>query len=196
RRGALRTRYPWAGPRLRRYLDDVGSSLPEPRPGLASTPAERFEAMARSPYLFQSCLGRAQEEALSGCTRRDPFFDEEFLRAVARLPPLALMHRDFRRGLLREAMRDLVPDEVRWRETKSVMEPVLGQMIEGAGGFRVLEPLADARMLADLGIAEPRAFRRAFEALARDPDHGPWVTMWPALATEAFLRRSEKRPRP
>jgi hypothetical protein len=106
------------------------------------------------------------------------------------------MHRDFRRGLLREAMRDLVPDEVRWRETKSVMEPVLGQMIEGAGGFRVLEPLADARMLADLGIAEPRAFRRAFEALARDPDHGPWVTMWPALATEAFLRRSEKRPRP
>ena len=187
-RRALLARYPWAGPRLRRYLDGIASAPSRPTLGLAATPAARFEALARSSFLFQSCLGRAQDEALSGCTRRDPFFDESFMRTVARLPPLALMHGDFRRGLLREAMRGLVPDEVRLRETKAFMEPGLGQMVNAAGGFRVLDGLAEVSRLADLGIAEPRAFRRALDALARDPDHGPWVMIWPALAAEAFLR--------
>jgi asparagine synthase (glutamine-hydrolysing) len=187
-RNGLAARYPWAGPRLRRYLDEIAGAPPRTAPGIASTPADRFEAFARSPYLFQCCLGRSQEESLSGCARRDPFFDEDFMRTVARLPPLALLQGDFRRGLLREAMRDLMPDEVRWRRTKAVMEPALSQMVEAAGGFRVFDGLGDVRLLADLGIAEPRAFRRSLDELARDPDHGRWVMIWPALAAEAFLR--------
>ena len=43
------------------------------------------------------------------------------------------------------------------------------------------------------GIAEPRAFHRLYDRLKRDPDHGPWVMIWPALATEAFLRQSAGR---
>jgi asparagine synthase (glutamine-hydrolysing) len=187
-RKGLAARYPWAGPRLQRYLDEIADAPPTTPPGIASTPADRFEAFARSPYLFQCCVGRAQEETLTGCTRRDPFFDEDFMRAVARLPPLALLQGDFRRGLLRQAMRDLMPDEVRWRRTKAVMEPALSQMVEAAGGFRVLDGLGHVRLLADLGIAEPRAFRRSLDELARDPDHGRWVMIWPALAAEAFLR--------
>jgi len=88
----------------------------------------------------------------------------------------------------------MVPDEVRLRTTKAVMEPALTQMVEAAGGFRLLDDLGTVRLLADLGIAEPRAFRRSLDALARDPDHGPWVRLWPALATEAFLRAREGAP--
>jgi asparagine synthase (glutamine-hydrolysing) len=187
-RRALQASYPWAGARLGRYLDEVAETPPGPPPGIASTPAARFEALARPPYLFRACLGREQEEALAGCARRDPFFDDDFMRTVARLPPLTLLHGDFRRGLMREAMRGLLPDEIRWRKTKAVMEPALRQMVEAAGGFRTLDNLADVRMLAELGIAEPRAFRRSFDQLVRDPDRGPWIRIWPALAAEAFLR--------
>jgi hypothetical protein len=145
--------------------------------------------MARSPFLAQVCIGRAQEEAILGCVRRDPFVDDDFMRLVASLPPLALMRGNFRRGLLRDAMLGLVPDDVRRRVTKAILEPALGEMVAAAGGFGVLAHLADVRMLADLGIAEPRPFRRAFDALARDPGRGPWTAVWPALATEDFLRR-------
>jgi asparagine synthase (glutamine-hydrolysing) len=187
-RGAMLATYPWAGPRLRRYLDRLAATPPEPELGLASSPEARFEAMAASPVVFQTCLFRSQEDALTGCTRRDPYLDEHLMATVARIPPLALMRGHFLRGLLRDSMRDLVPDSVRLRRTKAVMEPALAQMVRAAGGFRVLDGLADVRMLADLGIAEPEQFRRSMEALERDPENGPWVTVWPALAAEAFAR--------
>jgi asparagine synthase (glutamine-hydrolysing) len=189
RKRAFLARYPWAGPRLLRYLDTAAGCWSRSEPRLDWSAAKRFEVMARSPYLLQVCIGRAQEEAILGCIRRDPFYDEDFMRMVASLPPLSLMHGHFRRGLLRDAMRGLVPNDVRRRETKAIMEPALGQTVAAAGGFGVLGHLADVRMLAELGIAEPGRFRRAFDELARDPGRGAWTVIWPALAAEDFLRR-------
>jgi asparagine synthase (glutamine-hydrolysing) len=189
RRRAFLARYPWAGPRLRRYLEATAGRRSRCEPRLGWSAGERFEVMARSPFLQQVCIARGQEEAVLGCLRRDPFLDEDFMRIVASLPPLALMHDHFRRGLLRHALRGLVPNDVRKRGTKAIMEPALGETVTAAGGFGVLGHLADARMLGDLGIAEPGRFRRAFDELARNPDRGPWAAIWPALAAEDFLRR-------
>jgi asparagine synthetase B (glutamine-hydrolysing) len=185
---AFRLRYPWAGPRLRRHLDRYQQAGFAPRPGLDWTAAQRFEAIARSPYMAQFCRGRVQEEAIAGTTRRDPFFDEEFLRTVATIPPLELLRGHYRRGLLREAMKELLPADVRQRTTKALMEPALAQMVASAGGFAALASLAEARLAGDAGIVEPRAFRRTFDELARNPDRGRWIDVWPVLAVEAFLR--------
>jgi asparagine synthetase B (glutamine-hydrolysing) len=185
---AFRLHYPWAGPRLRRHLDRYQHLLLAPRPRLDWTAAQRFEAMARSPYLAQFCRGRVQEEAIAGTARRDPFFDEEFLRTVATIPPLELLHGHYRRGLLREAMKELLPADVRQRTTKALMEPALAQMVASAGGFAALASLAETRLAGDAGIVEPRAFRHTFDELARNPDRGRWIDVWPVLAVEAFLR--------
>lgn len=192
RRGQLR-RYPWAGPVLRRYLASLADVAPTPKPQLDWTAAERFEALARSPYVRQWCIARTQMEAITGCALRDPFFDDDFLRAVASIPPLELMRGDFRRGLLREAMRGLLPEEIRVRETKAVVDPAMGRFVDAGGGFAALGSLAGVQRLADLQIAEPRAFRRVFDELARRPDRARWFGAWPALAVEAWLRKREAR---
>jgi hypothetical protein len=41
---------------------------------------------------------------------------------------------------------------------------------------------------------EPRPFREAFEELARAPDRGAWILIWPVLAAEAFMRHEQGRP--
>ncbi len=180
--------YPWAGARVRRFLCDMAQRTSARPPSLGSDPAQRYEELAGAPFLAEMSFARAQEEATTGCVRREPFFDDEFLRVVATLPPLSLLHGGYLRGLFRESMRGVVPDEVRLRETKAILQPALAEMVAAAGGFRRLEDLADVRMMADLGLAEPRSFRACFDALARDPARSSWYWVWPALAVEAFLR--------
>jgi asparagine synthase (glutamine-hydrolysing) len=190
-KGHLR-RFPWAGPRLKRHLARLAEASVTPRPTLRSSASERFEALARLPYIRQNCVVRGQMEAITGCPWRDPFFDEEFLRVVARIPPLELMRGDLRRGLLREAMRGLVPDEVRLRRTKSIIEPAFRRTVEAGGGFERLAPLARVERLADLGLVEPARYRQAFDDLARSAEpHSGWINLWPCLAAEAWLRTRE-----
>jgi asparagine synthase (glutamine-hydrolysing) len=193
---ALFREYPWAGPRLRRYLVTLARGPLAPEPRLETSPAERFARLARSQFALQYCILRRQEEAISGFDRREPFLDEEFLRVVANVPPLALLRGHWLRGLLRSAMGDLLPDEVRWRTTKAAIEPALGEMVVAAGGFERFESLARAHHLADLGIVEPRVFLDAFWALARRPGATGWFKVWPVLAVEAFLRQREGRETP
>jgi asparagine synthase (glutamine-hydrolysing) len=190
--------YPWAGPRLRRYLRRVAEAPAAPTLRLDSPPEERFEQLARLPYIHQMCVGRVQDDALLGCSRRDPFMDEEFLRVVARVPPLDLMRGDFLRGLLRAAMSGVLPEGLRTRRTKAPIGPVFQQMADAAGGLASvpgLRALADVSHLADLGIAEPRAFRAAFDHLSRHPGEATWFHVWPALAAEAWLRLGDQGAR-
>ena len=106
---------------------------------------------------------RSQAEAIGDHVQRNPFLDDEFLRFVATLPPLALFQGGYRRGLLREAMRGLLPEDLRLRETKAHFEPALVELMAPHGGVRTVADLADVRMLADLGLVEPRIFRAHFK---------------------------------
>jgi hypothetical protein len=184
----LRRRCPWAGPRLRQHLNAVANIYP-PRQSLDWSPAERYESLLSMPNSESCVISRAQMESVAGHVQRDPFLDDDFLRFVATLPPLSLIYGDYRRGLLREAMRGLLPEGLRLRETKAYFEPALWQMIEAAGGFKVLEDLADVRMMADLGLVEPRPFREHFDEIRRKPLEVGWPRMWATLAVEAFLRQ-------
>src|SRR5260370_34936648 len=118
---------------------------------------------------------RSQEEAIRGHVRREPFLDDQFLRFVATLPPVALPHGNFLRGLLRESMRGLLPDFVRLRETKGGLAPALLETMAPMGGFRVVEHLVDVRLMADLGLVEPGLFRARFNELGGRPVDGVWA---------------------
>jgi asparagine synthase (glutamine-hydrolysing) len=185
---AVYKRYPWAGPRLRAHLETRSETIQKP-PSLGSTPSERYEALLSSPSLNEWCLLRSQAETVCRNTWREPFLDDDFMRFVATLPPLSLLHGDYRRGMLREASREIVPDHVRLRETKASFTPPLVEMITKSNAFRVLGDLATVRMLADLGLVDPGAFASRFERARREPLRDGWAHIWKVLSTEAFLRQ-------
>jgi asparagine synthase (glutamine-hydrolysing) len=179
---------PWAGPRLRAHLDAVSPAID---PGIDASPAARYAAMAYSPFVVELGIIRGQYEAVTDCYERDPFLDDEFLRAIARIPAHAFFYGGYFRGLLREAVRGSIPDSVRMRESKALLEPALEDMIRAAGGVEALGDISDVRMLADLGLVEPTTFRKSLESFAVHPADGDWWSVWPALALEGFLRRWE-----
>jgi asparagine synthase (glutamine-hydrolysing) len=181
----------WAGP----VLCDVATEQAEAQIARAFAPCrsadDRFEAARQAPHLEHLAWLRHQEEVASGLARRDPFLDLTLVRAVTRLPPEWLLFGDQRRGLFREAVRDLLPASVATRQDKASFEPALTRFVRAAGGFEALRPLASVTELAALDLARPAAFREAFEAFAarpEDPDGDGWESVWPALAVEGFLR--------
>ena len=191
---ALRRRdpVPWAGPQLRRFVSGGAFEV-----GIAgnlrgrSTDRSWLEWLARSGVYLQISEARAQVEMAAGCARVDPFLDDDLVEFAASLRPDLLFHGGWSRGLLRYAMRGLLPESLRLRQDKSYFEPALQQVVEGAGGFSTLGSLASATALADLGLVEPRRFRDRFDELSRDPLNGPlWIEVWSVLAGEAFVRQA------
>ena len=94
-------------PRLVRWSESNAAPADGPRTNLLDTsPSDRYEALARMPFLGELLTMRAQAEEVTHCRRRDPLFDDRVLRYVAALPPDALMAGGYARGLLREAMAE------------------------------------------------------------------------------------------
>jgi asparagine synthetase B (glutamine-hydrolysing) len=182
----------WAGPLLRDIeASDVfeawGTSLGFSGP-------DRLEVMARSAEFMDYSDTRAQLELAGGCERIDPYLDVDLAGLLSAIDPALLFRGGFVRGLFREVMSDAVPDTLRLRRDKANFETALHELVVAAGGFRVLHPLADVTALADLGLVEPRAFRKTFDALANHPDDGSlWVEVWPVLAAEAFVQGANAR---
>jgi asparagine synthetase B (glutamine-hydrolysing) len=194
--GCLQTRRrtpPWAGRALARRLRSAASPR-EGSPRIDEAPDERYARVLRR--IGDSwALGRQQDEIVGGYTLRAPLLDDDFIRFAATLPPLSLLRGDFLRGLMRESMAGLVPDDVRFRETKGSWFWFVHRAIEEAGGLGVLSRLADVRMLSDLGLVEPKPFRRFFDAYAGPPADGAnYDDVWRVLSTEAFLRQHAGEP--
>ncbi len=180
---------PWAGSALARRVDLFAAPSLTPAT-LSESPGERYSRLLRWQTFGAWSLMRLQEELVGGYTLRSPFLDDEFLRFVATLPPLSLMRGGFRRGLLREAMLGLVPEDLRLRETKGTFYFFIEQTLAMAGGLDVLADLADVRMLADLGLVEPRSFQEFFDAFGGAPDdEATYDDLWLVLSAEAFLRQ-------
>ena len=192
RRRMLRALYPWAGTRLLEHLDEIAEiEAARPRLAIDACPSERYDSLLSMRIFSDFGAVRAQTEIAGNLVRREPFLDDEVLRFVATVPPLTLFHGGFQRGLLREAMRGLLPEDLRLRESKSYMEPALVSLMAPVGGLRLIEDLVDVRMLADLKLVNPRAFRAHFEAVLCEPSTVGSVRLWAVVAAEAFLRQYE-----
>jgi asparagine synthase (glutamine-hydrolysing) len=180
----------WAGPTLRSVLEHHARRASE-RISPRRDPAARFAALTTQPSRANVAWLRHQEEVAAGIRRCDPYFDLDVVRLVTALPPEWLLLGARRRGLLREAMRGLLPERVRERMDKSDFEPALRRFVDASGAREALRPVASGARLAELGIVEPRAFAERAEAFLREPAPEDWLRIWPALACEAFLRGRE-----
>jgi len=173
----------WAGPKLRAFL-----ASHQEKPGPEGNTYERIAAMLSSSYALDIFDGRAHLELSAGCEHAAPFADPELVDFVLSLPADTFFAGGYFRGLLREAMRGLVPDEVRLRATKWFPAHSLGDIFRAAGGIDALRPHVNVAALGDLGLVEPRAFAARFEEFSRRP-FSPldWAELWPAVAIEALV---------
>jgi asparagine synthase (glutamine-hydrolysing) len=180
----------WAGERLKGLLaggafDDGTSSRRE-----GKDDRSWLDPLSRSAAFLDYSEFRSQVELKTGCQWVDPVLDVDLVEFLASLPPETLFHGGYVRGLLRLALRGLVPESLRLRTDKAGFESALVELMESAGGFATLEPLADTKALADLRLVEPRRFRERFDQLVRAPlDEYLWPEVWPVLAAEAFVRQ-------
>jgi asparagine synthase (glutamine-hydrolysing) len=182
----------WSGPvvkaclraRRERFLDEL-SRLP--------TGAFVDEAFTAHYRMLLSSLRHLTETA-AGVERRDPYRDRDLIVFARSLPASWLLEPGgIRRGLFREAVRDLLPDALRMRRDKAWFEPACIRLVEPGGGLARFRDLAGATRLEALGLVEPTAFRAAFEAFVASPDDAlAWATVFPALAMEAYLRAEER----
>lgn len=176
----------WAGSRL---VAHAARAYPERAPSGA---AERLAAMLGSAHLAEVAEMRTQLAQSTGLERRDPFLDLEVIGLAGALSPAELAADGIHRGLLRRAMRAIVPARVWQRRDKAAFEAAFRRTWRAAGDIECVAAHADAREMTRLGLADGRAFRGALDMLARLPDHdGDWLGVWPGLAVEAFLSSSQ-----
>ncbi len=181
--------FPWAGRRLRELIGE--GLLREDGPHARERPSERSwlcDAM-RSPRYALWKESRAQIEITGGCTRAEPYFDDDLVEFLASLRPDILFHGGWVRGLFRHSVRGMIPDDVRTRRDKGRYETAFVELLQAAGGFKALRPLLTMVGLGDYGVVEPSAMRRRFADLEANPLDGRlWMELWPVLAAEAFVR--------
>jgi asparagine synthase (glutamine-hydrolysing) len=152
-------------------------------------PAQNYiPELGASELLVEQLDQLAAVEADLGVPFRRPFLNRALLEFVARVPRLTVMHGLRQRGLFREAMRGILPEEIRQRRTKAYFETACVEMVAAAGGIDSLADLATVECLAAEGLVDARAFGRAFRAVATQNERANWIRLWVPLVLEAFLR--------
>lgn len=189
-RHLVRTRPPsWAGPVLRDVFEANRAWHTQDSPSEILSGGARRRRLAMATYHLDCADYRGQVAAHTGCVRVDAMLDEEIVDFVSALPARFLFHGGFHRGLLREAMRGLVPDRVRLRPDKASATKLLQGLFGAPARSEAIESFSSVRALGALGLVEPALFRRAFSTFWRTRDNPQqWMGLWPVLAAEIFAR--------
>ena len=119
---------------------------------------------------------------------RHPYLYRPLVEFALRLPPELCVRPYARKWLLREAMRGILPEPVRTRIGKGVMNGLLAWSLVNQKTY--LEPLVCDPILAQLGLIDPDRLRAAFAAAQheRDGNHKLSPDVQHTLAIEAWLR--------
>jgi len=152
------------------------------------TATERYLRFARGLQHSFGAEEGARSRTATGVAFLDPFFDDRIVRLVCSIPVHRLFADMAHRGLLRRAMRGLLPEGVRKRVSKGRFEPAYRAMMWPLEG---VEPLMRFARLEGLGVLYADSFRKHLAPLLDDPASDAagyvWGHFWNALAAEAFL---------
>jgi asparagine synthase (glutamine-hydrolysing) len=196
RRVTRRLAAPWMRKAFRDHLfAAVAASRPRARP---RTPDEWFRTLANDRVFSELSMSWGAMAVETGTVPYDVFRDVRVVRAVACVDPLARMDGDYHRGLYRRALRGYVPEAVRLRNDKALMEPGMAESIVAAHAVDELAHLGSLRALADLGLVEPARFRPVLDPWLDSLRLGErpyavrtdewWRSVWQLLSVERFLR--------
>jgi asparagine synthase (glutamine-hydrolysing) len=169
---------PWLLPRARSRW----AELADPWSWKASGSGPRWwryqsDTLIRAPHRELRLEYLRHRAADAGVLNESPLYDFDLIDYCLRLPPELAFDRRFTRPLAREAMRGLIPDDVRLDGNKAVFSPFCFEMVTGAdaAGIETLLTAPDAELgaYADMGL-----IRRMWRDERPAPGPGRHTTHW------------------
>lgn len=122
-----------------------------------------------------------------GVMVRHPFFDAQLAEFSFAIPDKQLIQGAYPKWLLRNAMQNILPDEVCWNTNKVIFDSHFSSLIrENQSELRVM--LQDTRM-ADMGLIDQAALHGAFEQAVAQPQAPLHVDLLYAILTFNWLTR-------
>ena len=122
---------------------------------------ERMSHADLQTYLVELLMKQDQMSMAASIESRVPYLDDEFVEHVAAIPGQIRLHGWQTKGVLREALRDLVPREILTRRKMGFPVP-MGRWLRGPFWGVVQEFLLGARAL-ERGLFQPAFLRRLTE---------------------------------
>ena len=162
--------------------------VPEP----ADEPPLRTERAIHAAGIVHPGVATFLEEgdhyaAAHGVEPRHPFYDVRLIEYCVALPPEMKMRDGWTRYVLREAMRDTLPETVRTRPSKGILTPNFHRGVVQHGAqtldHMLFEPEAQARLSPFLNLSELETARRSGDA----------HRLWTAVQLSAWLRERNAR---
>jgi len=124
--------------------------------------------------------------AYAGVEWRLPFMDRRVVEFLLAVPPRMRSWQGEDRRILRESMRETLPDSVRLRRDKASMAGLIRRGLQEKARGRIEELLKDSRS-AQLGYVKPVPLRHAFDAYWAGKKTRDYRILI-AVAIEAWLR--------
>jgi asparagine synthase (glutamine-hydrolysing) len=151
--------------------------------------AARLSAWYMTRSLFPRMSAEMAGSALEcGVENRSPLMDERLIRFAASRPVWERRSGGETKRLLRRAMHGLLPDSVLAPRPHRTGVPIL-YLLRSLRDALVARPdLRGAAALAEAGIVDPAAFRRALDAFERRGEYRTGVLIFFTLQAEAWLR--------
>jgi asparagine synthase (glutamine-hydrolysing) len=119
-----------------------------------------------------------------GMEVRYPFLSRPLVEFALQLPVQLRVQPFARKRVLREAMRGLLPEPVRTRQTKGGIDARILWSLHRENGF--LRALLQEPILGDLGVLDPVELRKAVDEARRGVKHNV-VMLMSALSLETWL---------
>lgn len=184
----------WITAPVRRRLEELAWTHPEPARGLFEGPAA-YESRwyLEAPYMARTVAWTHEFAIESGVELRSPLLDRRVVEFAASRPVLERASVTETKRLLREAVRGLVPDSVLAPRPYKTGVPrgYFGRQMQN--GFRaaaesVLLNPRNQVLLAELGILDKKAFEAEFSQYQDSKDHLTGVHIFLTLGAELWLR--------
>lgn len=174
----------------------VGKHAPHAQPGIlahyAGQPGDKYRT-ALVTGVAELVGGGSYDVIESVLDVRHPFLYRPLVEFALCLPPDMCARPNARKWILREAMRDILPDEVRTRVGKGGPYARLAYSISAQQSL--LRPLVEEPILGDLGLIDVARFRAYFEGAAGAPQERQQLhaSLHHTLAIEAWLQMRSGR---
>jgi asparagine synthase (glutamine-hydrolysing) len=179
---------PWMQPdlaarlRLTRGPRSAAASRP-PLSGLAR--GDRYRSIFL-PLFFRAAVEQERHNATRGIGYSDPWSDRRIAEYVLSIPANALSRLGDEKRITRQAMKGVMPEEVRRSARKIVPTPLYQRVLRHDGREAIIELFSGSRLAARGFIDESRMQRGYTRFLDGGPED---PCLWRAITAELWLRR-------
>jgi len=121
---------------------------------------------------------------------RQPYFDRRIIDFMLSLPPHIYFSGGYSRFVLREAMKDILPEKVRLRVSKGSLNTLVKRGIQGQEREKI-HSFIENSIAVQLGLVNENHLLRAWKSFWEDGQY-PIKPLTAYLCAEAWLRHQEK----